>query len=65
MTAASNTLYTVMLFLALAVFNLWTERRRRMRHIQSSRQPLRLRLRTQLSTLLTIENDAVHVSHRR
>jgi len=65
MTAASNTLYTLMLFLALAVLNLWTERRRRMRRIQSGRQPLRLRLRAQLSTLLTIENDAVHVSHRR
>jgi hypothetical protein len=44
MTAASNTLYTLMLFLALAVLNLWTERRRRIAHSQSGRQPLRLRM---------------------
>ena len=65
MTAASNTLYTLMLFLALAVLNLWTERRRRIPRTQSGRQPLRLRMRAYLSTLLTIENAAVHVGHRR
>ena len=38
MTAASNTLYTLMLFLSLAVLNLWTERRRRIPRSQSGRR---------------------------
>jgi hypothetical protein len=35
MTAASNTLYTLMLFLALAILNLWTSRRERIARSQS------------------------------
>ena len=64
MTAASNTLYTLMLFLALAVLNLWTERRRRIPRSQSARQPL-LRMRAFVATFQTAENAVAHVGPRQ
>jgi hypothetical protein len=59
MTASSNTLYTLMLFLALAVLNLWIERRGRSPGTQTGRQSLRLRMRAHISTFLIVENAAV------
>ena len=65
MTPASNTLYTLMLFLALAVLNLWTERRRRIPSSQTGRQILRLRLREFVSSFQTVENAVAHGGPRQ